>query len=1036
MSETGFEDPFFVMWAGPCSARRVLNAGMTPVPTTETPADGEGSSRVGSVLSVYDTAREQFVPVVNADSLKDAAESVEDSESDDYEDAPPMKANRGSARSKSKLGWIRRYMSLKGVFHLLGRSVAICPQAYIIISLLISTLSFGMYYMVLKDQIRDGYTPTNAPSRHEIDVMREFWNSTGDPIMSIVLLSARDNGSMLRDDYFAEAVRVHNYLYHNFSYDYEGEAVKYENLCHPYCSMNYVLDMFYNGAEEQKKRLRNGTALDEDTQLQFPVSNVDGFKIHMDRTFFGIKVRNESTPVDKYEGRTFEKGELVDGMDQSQIVTNLDFVKVIMLIFRGDRTDQRKNEMLSRWELNVYEFSENFYNHNNSQVEMQVVGTEILDQEMLRDGQRMTPFFAAGFGFLILFVMATVLCSAWFYNELDIGKVFVSIMCTVCPLLAISTAFGFVSLLGLRINSFVLVSPFLICGIGVDDAFLMIHAWQRLAPDQLPLTTRLGLVFEEVGPSITITSLTNFISFGIGSFTPTPEIRLFCMTTTIAVGFDYIFQLILFGPCIALASRFEKKKTAIEDENAYNHGLRKTINDFAQGVLHVYCKIIGHRIFTGLLVIAVGTYWYFAVYGAMAIQTRLDSQKILPKDSPIQKPNKVLHETVWAEYHTVTVIVNKPVDITNATQYARFWSLVNEYESMPLNKGNDSTLLWLRDYEDYYKNGDLMTGFLSFLGYEEEEQEVTTSPTGIDFSKLEQFLESPIYKHWKASVKLDKHEGTNETYVSSFWFALAYHNTSEWDTRIKLMIEWREIADRFADMNVTVWEANSMFVDQMLSLKTVALQTGLLTLICMLVVCAIFIPNPCSLITASIAIASISLGVFGFLSWWHFDLDPVTMAAILMSIGLSVDFTAHISYHYQLTTKKVRRNGKIVKVAINGTHEKLVNTLENVGWPMIQAGASTIVCILPLLFLKSYAPEVFVKTIFLVVAWGVLHGLLVLPGFLAALPDCVTSANCYHFFLSKSSDKSCRYVGEASADNDVAALGSKKEQMQELVLYP
>lgn len=50
----------------------------------------------------------------------------------------------------------------------------------------------------------------------------------------------------------------------------------------------------------------------------------------------------------------------------------------------------------------------------------------------------------------------------------------------------------------------------------------MIHSWQRLSPRGYPLTLRLGMVFEEVGPSITITSLTNFISFGIGAFTPTP----------------------------------------------------------------------------------------------------------------------------------------------------------------------------------------------------------------------------------------------------------------------------------------------------------------------------------------------------------------------------------------------------------------------------------------------------------------------------------------------------------------------------------
>ncbi|EJW71463.1 hypothetical protein WUBG_17630, partial [Wuchereria bancrofti] len=95
-----------------------------------------------------------------------------------------------------------------------------------------------------------------------------------------------------------------------------------------------------------------------------------------------------------------------------------------------------------------------------------------------------------------------------------------------------------------------LVMPFLIMGIGVDDAFLMIHPWQRLALHTSSVSVRIGLVFEEVGPSITITSLTNFISFSIGALTPTPAI---------AMGLDYLYELILFGPILALASHCEKR---------------------------------------------------------------------------------------------------------------------------------------------------------------------------------------------------------------------------------------------------------------------------------------------------------------------------------------------------------------------------------------------------------------------------------------------------------------------------------------------
>ncbi|VDM64955.1 unnamed protein product [Angiostrongylus costaricensis] len=110
---------------------------------------------------------------------------------------------------------------------------------------------------------------------------------------------------------------------------------------------------------------------------------------------------------------------------------------------------------------------------------------------------------------------------------------------------------------------------------------------------------------------------------------------------------------------------------------------------------------------------------------------------------------------------------------------------------------------------------------------------------------------------------------------------------------------------------------------------------------------------------------SINVGVFGLLSLWRVNLDPISMCTTLMSIGFSVDFTGR-------------------------------SFSRSIGWPMIQAGCSTILCISPLLLVDSYMVYVFVKTVYLVIVLGLLHGIVFLPALLLTLRMlCCATTLCF-----------------------------------------
>ncbi|KAI6191108.1 Patched domain-containing protein 3 [Aphelenchoides bicaudatus] len=825
-----------------------------------------------------------------------------------------------------------------------GRFTSRLPYVCLFMSLFFLWPAYGTIWMNVKDNIRDGYTPLNAPSRMESDALKAFYNTTGEPQMTALIITAKDGGSLLRLDHLSEAVKLEKNLMNDFQVRLEdGKPFVFNDLCEPYCNLNRPIEVFYHGLMSEWESHKQGYQPDSSTNLVYPIATVNGYKIPIQRLFFGInrKPYNISDTTKT---------------DAATRFTNMESASIIMLLFRGDVDTPLAERRLAEWEMSVWHYAYEEFKSDKLQIE--VIGHRVLDQEMIREGKRMTPFFASGFTLVGIFVAVAIIVPSAMQGDLNSDKLWIVAVALGCPILAILSAFGAMTLMNMRINSFLLVMPTLVLGIGVDDGFLLIHSWLR--HHHLTPQMRLTAVLVDVGPSMTITTITNVLSFAIGWFSPTPEIQLFCFGTMLALAIVYLFHLFLFAPMLIISDQWVTKKTKSDNEE-----LELSRFPSQKPSAHSLTSSAKSWFVFGVL-IALFFYWILFGYNMLQIVPRLDASKILPKDSRIQRPNTILHDYIWREYQAVNVIVNKAFRIENEDDRKWLDELVGEFESLPSCLGPEFTMLWTREYQEYfYKDLDF---FDLIFGAGEDVSSGESVPGNktekpLDSSKLPSFLESPFHKHWKGFIRLAPDNRT----ISKFWFSVGYTNVTGWGDRIKFVQAWRAIADRYPQLNVTTWEP-SMFVDQMLGLNKVAMQTTVLTWSCMAIVCAIFIRNFGTVVIASASILSICLGVIGSLSMLGYDLDPVTVAALLMSIGLSVDYTAHTTSHFQ----RHRVDSKSTLSCIN-------QTLNGVAWPMLQSAISTVLCVLPLYFSFAYTTRVFFTTICLVTVIGLLHGIVVVP---------------------------------------------------------
>ncbi|WKY12896.1 hypothetical protein Q1695_004034 [Nippostrongylus brasiliensis] len=769
------------------------------------------------------------------------------------------------------------------------------------------------------------YSPSGADSHYEHAVANEFFNDRGGKFWLEVTITARDMGNLLRRSYFDEVESLANFLQYNFTSDCFIDVqtrCTFADLCSgSSCSENQVIPLFNLIYRNASSRLH------PNFRLTYPTMHLYNDEYYVGEHFGGVEIDKKTNVISS--------------------------VKVVVLYFRTDRRSAEVATSLKRWESSVFDYVEHF---QHPVLNMTCNSDALIAREVRSNGLSCIPYFSLSVSLVYCFILVT--------NRREhfhlVHSVFMAFLGVAGPLMAVGTTFCILFLLGFPFNSITLVMPFLIIGVGSDDVFIIIHAMRKTCK-KMPLEDQIAETMEEAGPSITVTSLTNILSFGIGILTPTPAISIFCLYTCVGVAIDFVYQLTFFVAALVYEEMriAAPEKPAIEDAVKTKEtvcaklSVRSVHPANPNGIVAKYCRILKLRVTRFLLLIVMIFYWLASIYGCMKMEIRMDTTNLVMKDSPLHNVAYIYENFLWKEGQLVLAFVNNPPDLSLENNQRRMLGLVSEFEELPYSMGKNSTSFWLRSFlyqSALYQNKD---GFYSLL--DTWLQDVENGGA-----------------RWGDMIRLQRDFNGTVVGVNKFMFAtaVAMGEEASWNTRARLQHAWRTVAKRNEQYNVTIFQTYSFYIDQLDSIGSNTLSTVVVAAITMDLACFLMIPHASSIVTSSIAMISINVGVFGLLSLWRVNLDPISMCTTLMSIGFSVDFTAHISYHFYRNPSSWT------------TDERLADALRSIGWPMIQAGCSTVLCISALLLVDSYMVYVFTKTIYLVIGLGLLHGIVFLPALL------------------------------------------------------
>ncbi|VDL74318.1 unnamed protein product [Nippostrongylus brasiliensis] len=769
---------------------------------------------------------------------------------------------------------------INSAFEKIGHAICYAPWTCILLSFIVTgLLSLKIPLTEMENNISD-FTPYEARSRQELKVYREFFSNRGEPKAIYAFIFAKDGGNLLKTSHFNETVQILDKISRDFYLRTSNGKKNFEQFCQGFCTLNEPVRHFYSGMLITDQYANESRHLD----LGYPITTVLGTKLYMDPNLFGVKIAvkdDKGQEILVSTANNDHKGSL-----QNQLPNNIREVALIVLQFRAE------------------------------------IGTEVNAHDMktyeLRAGLSLLPFLVIGFLIMASFSCVTFSISGIVLKQMNIHKITLAVMACVCPFMACGATLGAMFWCGFRFGSILCVTP----KFPIDDV-------------NSEVRHRIVEMLVETGPSVSITTITNLLAFGIGALTPTPEIQLFSIGNAIAVVVDFIFQVLAFfrryevekeiKGKVAIRDQVEKLPIKVPQDGKkgnrfvqYHNKTQKKVEHLRFRVLDLYCSFISNKFVSSV--------------------AELSPHKLFLEDSDLVKIFDARRRYITTYYSVCWVLVKEPGDITNASVSKRIHQLVADFENLPSSVGQYSTKFWLRDYEDFHKQGEE-------LDVPEEFEEPPA--TAIEFSQngrvpavmstkgseLKQFLEWPEFSFWKGFLQLE-------------------HN------RMRC----------YSDLGVSIYEDDAKFLDLIETMVPISTQSAFFTFVSMFAVAVLFISHPPTLFVATLSILSTSVGVFGIMSMLGAELDPIMMSATVMSIGFSVDIPSHISYHYYQTGKES-----------SCVRTRLEKTVAAVGFPIMQASISTTLCVLSLFFVKLHMSQIFAECMLLVVLIGMIHGLLIIP---------------------------------------------------------
>ncbi|XP_071954155.1 patched domain-containing protein 3-like [Antedon mediterranea] len=669
------------------------------------------------------------------------------------------------------------------------------------------------------------------------------------------------------------------------------------------------------------------------------------------------KINNESDLISLVTQRTLKLSSLLGGVDNETYITGAKASRVIYGLTDNKEFDESEGRQVDRdaedWETEFIEIGTSDYEDMN----VYVLAYTSFDTESANaiNGDLMILVF----GYALLLVYIIIMLSKFTLVE---HRVYIAICGVATVGFSIVVAIGFCSMIGLIYTPVHSVLPFLLLGIGVDDMFVIVQSWDNLSKDEkkMSIPEQCSLALKHAGVAVTVTSVTDISAFLIGATTILPALRSFCVFCGIGIIFLFFFSIMFFTPMLCLdMRRVNNKRDACcccyQHGDDYKPSECGQKNRFQIVFDEIYSPLLIKTPVKIVVVIITAVLLGFGIWGFIDLEQFFNFRWFLPSDSYATYVLEV-NDIYYPENGVPSAIYLNNVDLFSER------SAVNTlYNDAINNKFIDSNSFsnWYEEFEQW-----IQTNKWNEQEYNNETMWPDTHEAFVLW--VNEFLLDPTGGDtFKADVIFDN--STSLEIISSrisFAHIVLKGSTEEVDAMDSIQeftanfeFEGDGYAFAFSE-NYIQYESNKVIQEELFR------NLGL-ACVCVFLIILLLLANLKACLLVFLAVMLTLVDLAGFVHHWGLTIDVVVTIQLILSIGIAVDYAAHIGHMFMTVTGT--RNDRVLK------------TLQNIGSAVFNGGFSTFLAFALLSLSTSYVFRTFFKIFLLVVIFGLFHGLVLLP---------------------------------------------------------